>query len=320
LTVLQPPVAAYTADATACTNEDIVFTNQSQVDARATAVNNWNFGDTFSSTQGSPTHAYASAQTFNATLTVSYQGVTGCSDNETKGIAIVAGVQPSITATATSTCPDEEVTLSIANTFASTLWSTTETGSSIDVLPGTYTVNTVDGNGCAGQTQILITAKVAPEVTAAADPATISSGESTQLTASGAVTYAWIPAETLDNPAIANPSASPLSSTIYTVVGTSADGCEVAVDVQVTVSGVSNFPPAFSPNGDGQNDIWNVRAETNPNCILSIFDGRGRRIFENSGENWDGTYLGKAVPDGTYYYVYGCPDQKPLTGSVLVFK
>ncbi|MEO5601053.1 MAG: gliding motility-associated C-terminal domain-containing protein, partial [Cyclobacteriaceae bacterium] len=79
-------------------------------------------------------------------------------------------------------------------------------------------------------------------------------------------------------------------------------------------------PLAFSPNGDGFNDLWNIRAELNADCSLSIFDGRGRRIFENKGENWDGTYQGKSVPDGTYYFVYGCPDQKPLTGSVLVFK
>ena len=54
--------------------------------------------------------------------------------------------------------------------------------------------------------------------------------------------------------------------------------------------------------------------------MLTIFDGRGKRIFENSGQNWDGMYQGKPVPDGTYFYVYGCPDQKPVTGSVLVFK
>jgi gliding motility-associated-like protein len=320
VTVVQPPVAAYTADLAGCTNENIVFTNESQVDSRATVVNSWNFGDAVNSSAQSPTHAYATAQTFNAVLTVSYQGVAGCSDNETKGIAIVAGVQPSISASATSTCPDEEVTLSIAGTFTSTTWSTTETGTSIGVLPGTYTVNTVDANGCAGEDQVVITAKVAPEITATAEPSTIAAGATAQLNASGGVTYAWSPVETLDNPSIASPLASPDITTTYTVVGTSPDGCEASADLEIIVSGASTFPPAFSPNGDGQNDIWNVRAESNPNCILSIFDGRGRRIFENSGENWDGTYQGKAVPDGTYYYVYGCPDEKPLTGSVLVFK
>jgi gliding motility-associated-like protein len=322
VTVLQPPVAAYTADASGCTSQDFLFTNGSQVDSRATAVYNWAFGDGNTAMAESPTHQYATAQNYNASLSVSYQGVTGCTDNEIKAINIVTGVQPSITASATSSCPEEAVTLSVANTFTSVVWSNNETTGSISVLPGTYSVTTVDANGCTGEGQIIITAKEIPDLTASATPPTIAAGGSAQLTASGtgAVSYAWAPIETLDDPSIANPVASPLETTTYTVTGTSAEGCDILVQVTVTVEGVENFPPAFSPNGDTHNPVWNVRAESNPDCMMTIFDGRGRRIFEKSGENWDGTYMGNPVPAGTYYYVYGCPDKKPLTGSVLVFK
>lgn len=320
VTILQPPVAAYTADLSGCTNEGIAFANESVVDSRATVVNSWNFGDGFNDSVENPEHAYATAQNFNAVLTVNYQGVAGCSDNESKSITVITGTQPTITASATSSCPDEQVTLSVASTFASVLWSNAETGNSVSVLPGTYTVNTVDANGCSGESQVVITEKTAPIITATAVPATISAGATSQLTAEGAATYLWSGAETLDNPASATPIASPTVTTDYIVTGTSTDGCEVSVNVKVTVAGVASFPPAFTPNGDGNNDLWDVRAETNTDCILSIFDGRGRRIFEKSGENWDGTYQGRAVPDGTYYFVYGCPDQKPVTGSVLVFR
>jgi gliding motility-associated-like protein len=317
---LQPPVAAYSADLSGCTNEQISFTNQSQADARATVVNAWTFGDGGNSTLASPTHAYTTAQNFNASLTVSYQGVGGCSDNETKTVGVVAGTIPSINATATSTCPGEEVTLSLAGTFTSITWSNAATTNSIAVLPGTYSVNTVDGNGCAGNDEIIIAAKASPELTATAEPSTIAAGSTSQLFAGGATAYTWSPVETLDNAAIANPVATPLETTIYRVKGSSADGCLDSLDVQVTVSGTASFPPAFSPNGDGRYDTWNIRAESSPDCMLTIFDGRGKSIFENSGQNWDGMYQGKPVPDGTYYYVYGCPDQKPVTGSVLVFK
>jgi gliding motility-associated-like protein len=237
-----------------------------------------------------------------------------------KAVNIVNSVQPAITGTAASSCPDEEVTLSIAATFASVLWSNSATASSISVLPGTWSVSTVDANGCAGLDEITITEKIAPNLTASTDSEKIAAGETAQLNASGADTYSWLPPETLDNPSIATPVASPTSTTTYTVVGTSADGCDDSVQVLVTVAGVANFPPAFSPNGDEFNPTWNIRAESNPDCILSIFDNRGMRIFEKGGENWDGTYKGQAVPAGTYYYVYTCPDQKPLTGNVLVFK
>jgi gliding motility-associated-like protein len=322
VTVLQPPVAAYTADISGCVDEEIVFTNESQVDARATVVYSWNFGDGSSSTAESPIHTYTKAQTFNASLTVSYQAVTGCSDNETKGIAVVTAVQPSITASAFSACPEEAVSLTLSGTFTSVLWSNSETGNSISVAPGMYAVKTIDGNGCSGEGEITITARETPDLIASAEPETIAAGATVQLNVAGtgADTYMWLPAESLDNPTSTAPVATPTETTTYRVTGRSAEGCEAFVEVVVTVSGMAGFPAAFSPNGNGQNDVWDVRAENNPDCILSIFDGRGRRIFENSGENWDGTYRGQAVPEGTYYYVYGCPDRKPLTGSVLIFR
>ena len=320
VTVLQPPVSAFTADAAGCTNEAETFTNESQLDARATPRYTWTFGDGFSSSAASPTHSYTSAQTFNVSLSVSYEGVGGCSDNDNRSIAIIAGVQPSITASTASACPDEDVTLSISGTFSTILWSNADTDNTTATVPGTYTVSTVDANGCAGNDEITIAAKEAPQLIASADPSVIGAGSSSQLTASGAFTFNWSPVETLDNPAIANPIASPLETTTYWVKGTSADGCLDSLDVLITVSGTASFPPAFSPNGDGFYDIWNIRAESQPDCMLNIFDGRGRRVFQARGQNWDGLYEGKPVPDGTYYYVYGCPDQKPLTGSVLVFK
>lgn len=320
LTVLQAPVAGFSTDAAGCTNQSHAFTNESQIDSRATPMYSWNFGDATTSSAEHPAHSYTGAQTYNASLTVTYSGVGGCNDNETKSVAVIAGVQPVISASAMSACPGEEVELSIAGSFTTITWSNGATTPSISVVANTFTVNTVDANGCAGEDEVIIAAKAGPDLVASADPAVIASGAKSQLTASGALTYLWSPAETLDDATISNPLASPLETTTYRVRGTSADGCLDSLDVEVAVSGTASFPPAFSPNGDGFYDIWDIRAESQPDCILSIFDGRGRRVFQNSGRNWDGMYQGKPVPDGTYYYVYGCPNAKPLSGSVLVFK
>jgi hypothetical protein len=60
--------------------------------------------------------------------------------------------------------------------------------------------------------------------------------------------------------------------------------------------------------------------------MLNLFDGRGRRIYEVQASafpvnGWDGIANGKPIPDGTYYYVFGCPSNNtPLTGSVLVLR
>ena len=65
------------------------------------------------------------------------------------------------------------------------------------------------------------------------------------------------------------------------------------------------MPNAFSPNGDGINDIY--RAKANHRSIVEfhayIFNRWGQKIFDWTDINggWDGTWNGKQVKDGTYY-------------------
>ena len=100
------------------------------------------------------------------------------------------------------------------------------------------------------------------------------------------------------------------------------EGCEggVVSPIEITI------PKVFSPNNDGANDFWLItNIENYPDCILSVFDGRGMRVYEAngsalSGTGWDGVGTGGAVPDGTYYYVFGCPDSSSVTGSVLIVR
>jgi gliding motility-associated-like protein len=328
-TVYTTPVAAHSVQATACTGVNVPFTNQTtSVDSRGTIAYSWNFGDATNSIEVSPaTKKYTNGGTFQTTVTASYTDVTGvgCSDvSDQKQIVVTATVVPIITIDPSNTislCPDGTAILSVAGTFNSVSWSNSTTGNSTTVTgPAIYTVTTVDANNCPGTDDFEITAKPVPTVTASAEPATIRQGETSQLAASGAVTYSWTPVESLSDPLIANPVATPIESTTYTVVGANAEGCTHSVDLIITVSGVGSFPVAFSPNGDTYDDTWEIGAENKADCTLSIFDGRGRRIYEGKGKDWDGTYKNNTVPAGTYYYVFACPTEKPIRGSVLVIR
>ena len=59
-------------------------------------------------------------------------------------------------------------------------------------------------------------------------------------------------------------------------------------------------------NGDGINDRWLI---TNGNCLskatAQVFNRYGGKVFESNDykNTWEGTYEGKPLPDGTYYYV-----------------
>jgi gliding motility-associated-like protein len=255
VTVFTAPIASFTLAATGCVNQVITFTSTSTVDANATKVFAWAFGDTNTSASASTTHTYTTSQTFNPQLTVSYSGVTGCTNSVTKSINIVAGTTPVINASKSEICPDETATLSVAGTFNSFLWNTNATTSSIDVTsPGDYSVTTVDANGCEGSETINIATK------------TLCTPGNTDL----------------------------------------------------------EIPLVFTPNGDSQNDRWVIPGvENKGDCTMNVFDGRGRRIFQKTGypiDGWDGTYDGKEVPEGTYYYVFSCPNETPVTGSVLVVR
>ena len=156
------------------------------------------------------------------------------------------------------------------------------------------------------------------------NPPIVPPGQPVQLQASGADTYSWTPPESLDNPAIANPKATPAITTTYTVVGTLAAGCPAQQTITVQISGdlsLLKVPNVFSPNGDGINDFWVIQGiEVFPDCTLTIFDENGRKLLEQKGynNNWNGTYNGHEVPPATYYYVLGCPDKKPIMGNVLI--
>ena len=65
-------------------------------------------------------------------------------------------------------------------------------------------------------------------------------------------------------------------------------------------------PNAFSPNGDGIHDRWEIYGlRAFPNCQVAVYNRYGQPVFNRRGysEPWDGNYHGKPVPAGTYYYV-----------------
>ena len=67
-----------------------------------------------------------------------------------------------------------------------------------------------------------------------------------------------------------------------------------------------DIPNAFSPNGDGNNDMFRIRVvgyfRSNG---LKIFNRWGQLVFETKdlGNEWNGTISGKPVPIGTYYWI-----------------
>jgi gliding motility-associated-like protein len=81
----------------------------------------------------------------------------------------------------------------------------------------------------------------------------------------------------------------------------------------------------ISPNGNIKNQIWNVdKILDYPQCNVAIYDDKGIKVFESKPYNndWNGTFNGKKLPDGVYYFVIRCDgeESKPRSGSITLLR
>ena len=138
----------------------------------------------------------------------------------------------------------------------------------------------------------------------------ITIGQSTQLTASGSLNYAWQPAAGLSCTNCSSPVASPGVTTSYIVSASSTNGCISSDTVTVFVSkspceGIF-FPKAFTPNADGVNDTFGPLTN-GPSLSFKafrIYNRWGELVFETKdySHKWDGKFHDVDQPTGNYVY------------------
>ncbi|MEJ7740606.1 MAG: gliding motility-associated C-terminal domain-containing protein [Chitinophagaceae bacterium] len=130
------------------------------------------------------------------------------------------------------------------------------------------------------------------------------------LSASGAASYKWSPANGLSNVLIPNPVATPGQTTTYHVLATSAFGCMTNDSITVKVdysSKNSAFLVAngFTPNDDGINDCFSVKNwGTFISFEMSVYNRWGQKVFftKDPGNCWNGTYKGIKQQSATFVY------------------
>jgi gliding motility-associated-like protein len=83
-------------------------------------------------------------------------------------------------------------------------------------------------------------------------------------------------------------------------------------------------PDAFSPNGDGLNDTWQLTGiEAYPQARLTVYNRWGQAVYQSVGYDrpFDGTDSGKSLPTGAYSYVlHPAPNSPSVKGSVLLVR
>ncbi len=193
---------------------------------------------------------------------------------------------------------------------------------------GVFTVNYtfMQADGCGYTTSQQVTVSNDPKVSLESDVYILEGAQVTlPAKASGdELTYQWTPSTGLSNNDVLNPVASPLDNTTYQLVVANTEGCNAAAQITVNVLKYPVIPNAFTPNGDGVNDTWDIKyLDTYPNNTVDIFNRYGEKVYSSVGYQspWDGTYRGSVLPSGTYYYIINPKNgRKVISGSVTIVR
>lgn len=257
------PIADFSVSpATICAGQQVTFTNSSTLTQTCTqilpppippfCIDNpsfyiWDFDDgsanlvQFSLLATNPTHTFTAAGTYNVSLTVQDTLTGGCAGTLVVPVTVLPNAGSLTVSNDTSICSGESATLSATGgstyTWMSNPSGFTSTNSTITVSPAVTTTYTVTSPGCSSASTASVTVTVTSGATVTITPATaeICSGDAVTLTASGSSSYVWTPPDGLNSTTDSVVSASPLLTTVYTVVGTTASGCAASGTITVTV-------------------------------------------------------------------------------------
>lgn len=186
----------------------------------------------------------------------------------------------------------------------------------------------VQSGNCPADTSTYQAITVLPSYTVSAgNDTTISLGQTITLNGSGSGSPLWTTTSNLSNPTIFNPTTSPLLTSTYILSVTDVNTCVNSDTVVVNVIIVStdlSISTVFSPNGDGINDNWVIKnISIYPENEVTVFNIYGNNVFHKIGYNndWQGTYNGNSLPDGTYFYIVKTDSiNAPIKGSLDILR
>jgi len=182
----------------------------------------------------------------------------------------------------------------------------------------TYTLTASTGV-CEATATVNVNVHPAPKVYIGADTS-ILKGQPLPLHAvdinnTGFDRWSWDPPEGLDNAYGQAPIAYPQENVVYTVVASTAFGCSATARIAVKVFNVAGIfvPSAFTPNGDGHNDILRaIPMGIREFGYFAVWNRWGQRVFftRDPAIGWDGAIGGKPGEAGAYIWKVSGTDYK----------
>jgi gliding motility-associated-like protein len=191
---------------------------------------------------------------------------------------------------------------------------------------GVYTVSLALSTNRLCSTTISKDITIYEVVPFAGNDTILAKGQPLQLNASGGEFYAWVPpdgltATNIPNPVLKGPPEGILEMT-YVLGVSNAQGClgYDTINVKYYTGPEMYVPTAFSPNGDGQNDVFRfIPVGITEYEYFRIFNRWGQEVYSSTNfrKGWDGTIKGQPAPVDTYIWILAGKD---FTGKTILRK
>jgi gliding motility-associated-like protein len=218
----------------------------------------------------------------------------------------------------TTLCDGQTVDLRVSYNAGTINWSTGQTTDQISVKQsGTYKATITSAAGCSTEVSADVQFVPNPVLNIPNAAVCVPSHKSVTLTApAGMITYTWNGQQGINTYVVDHPQT-------VTLTITDANGCQATQDIQVADECPDiRIPNAFTPNGDGINDTWNiVGLEYDPTALVRVFTRYGQQVYQSKGYGtpWNGEYQGKKLPTGAYYYIINIKNNtQTLSGEVTI--
>lgn len=312
VTLGSPPTADFT-ESPLCTNTDIHFTDKSNAEVGIPSAWTWQFDNGTMSIEKNPVTQFTTTGPHRVSLTVQTEFV--CRADTT--ITLMIGEKPLVDYSFTQDCFGNiqyQSTLSNAITVDRWQWNFGDGRFSAQKDPShffekddAYTTRLWAVAGDCTSDTISKTIAINRVHAYAGNDTIAVVNQPIQLSASGGKNYEWSPRSFLDNPFIANPVATLMNDQTYVVTVKNTDGCEAKDTLLIKVYEhlAVYVPSAFTPNGDGRNDILHIIAPGLKELFyFRVYNRWGQAVFGTKDllKGWDGTIEGQ-LP-GTSVYVW----------------
>jgi|GEM_PF-483810 len=313
-------------DSVHCFGQTEVFTNLSTTNASSQLLYKWSLGNGVTDSSINVSHVYAAPGTYTVKLSV-LEPSHGCRDSVSKKM-IIFPLPKAVMDIDSFSCPGSPFKITgsgtpgVSGILTGTIFpgpqpvsfdpSNSFSLSTTASVSTTYSLNVTDNNGCenSAKTASIFIQQPAPVINW---DTTIVIGQPTPLNAyvGPGFSYTWTPEVSYlncDTCLIHNPISTTTMDITYSVAVEDGHQCSVVkntyrIHVETKVS--LDVPSAFTPNGDGINDIiypdgWGLRKLN----YFKVFNRWGQLVFESNDLNvgWDGVFQG--VPQNMETYVY----------------